>query len=127
MPHIQYRLITTRDQDGIITAFEIHDGAAQTQRVDSWRARAATDGIVQILASGQPPRSLAKDAPLVLDEHLGAHILLVLKAIGPVRRYETACQVVQGIAGMSRQEAMYWFAHSTRKGGLPALRMLLAP
>ncbi len=127
MPIIQYRLITTRGPDGVIAAFEIHDGLARTQRVDSWQAHAATDGIVQILASGQPPRSLAQNAPLVLDEHLGAHVLLVLKAIRPIRRYETACQVVQGIACMSRQEAMYWFAHSTHTGGLPALRTLLAP
>lgn len=127
MSHIQYRLVTMRDKDGIITAFEIADGAARTQRVDSWRVHAATDGIVQVLASGQPPRSLAKDAPLALDEHLGAHILLVMQAVRPIRRYTTAYQVAQGIARMSRQEAMYWFAHATRKGGLPALRRLLAP
>lgn len=124
---IQYQLVTVRDELGAIIAFEIRNSVGQQQGIDSWRAQAIAEAIAEILASGQPKRSLAKDAPIVLDEHLGAHIALVIKAVEPLKRYERTHQVAQGIARMSREEAMYWYAHSMDKGGLPALRTLLAP
>lgn len=127
MTIIQYQLVTARDELGIITAFEIRDSDSRRQGIASWRAQAITESVAQILASGKPRRSLAKDAPIILDEHLGAHVVLVIKAVGPLKGYEKVCQVARGIAGMSREEAMYWYAHAMDKGGLPALRMLLAP
>lgn len=127
MTQSTYRLVTHRADMGEIAGFELHDSQGNCHVLNSWRTTVVTEPIAEILLNAQPRRSLARNTPLDLDEHLGVHILLVLRAVKPLSDYHRTCRVAQGIARMSREEATYWHAHATHKGGLPALRRLLAP
>lgn len=127
MSQHHYRLELERDSSGDVMSFVVLDDTGREHRVNSWKAQAILSPVSEILLNSDAHFSLGKDKPLLLDEHLGAHITLVLKAVKPLTRYDKTCDVARGIARMSRQEATYWYAHSMHKGGLPALRTLLAP
>jgi len=69
------------------------------------------------------------DPPLELGEAAGARVALALVAVQPLRRLDRMEAVVRGIADMTAEEALYWFARAMR-GPRPrvlrALRILLA-
>lgn len=87
-----------------------------------------------VRANGAAPSRLSRphedgDPPIELDEASGARVALALVAVRPLRKLERMEGVVHGIAEMSAEEALYWFARVMRgpkARTLRALRILLA-
>ena len=127
MTQPSYQLCTHRDDLGVIVAFELRDSQNKRYSLNAWRAQAVVESIEEILATDSSRCSLSQDSSLLLNEHLGVHILLVIQAIRPLASHQRIRLVAQGIARMSREEATYWHAQSVHRGGLPALRRLFSP
>ena len=75
----------------------------------------------------RPPR--AGEPPVELDEAAGARVALTLFALRPLRKLQRMEAIARGVAGMSNEEALYWFARvmqGPRARTLRALRILLA-
>ena len=67
--------------------------------------------------------------PLLVDEATGARIALALLAVQPLRKLERMQEVIGGVASMSPEESLYWFARvmqGPKTRTLRALRILLA-
>lgn len=87
-----------------------------------------------VRACGTAPERLrrptrADDTPIELDEAGGARAALALFALRPLRKLERMEAIARGIAAMSDEEALYWFARvmrGPRARTLRALRILLA-
>ncbi len=124
---LSYRLVASRDSEGCINRFEVSDVDGRSVILHGWRAEAVADSVQATLARASRRLSLALDRPLQLDEHLGVQVLLILRAVKPLAGYQRVTKVATGVARMSEEEATYWYAHATHKGGLPALRKLLTP
>ncbi len=76
---------------------------------------------------GRPSRP--EDPPIDLDEGSGARLALALAAVHPLRKRRRMQGVVDGIAEMSAEEVLAWFARARRgprQRVLRALRVLLA-
>ena len=121
-----YQLSCHRDSFGNIAAFEILNDEHRKYFLNTWQAGAVSEFVMEILNSAQVGKTLTLNETMQLDEHLGAHVLLVVRAVKSLAGFERTCRIAQGIARMSREEATYWHAHAQHKGGLPALRKLLA-
>lgn len=67
--------------------------------------------------------------PITLDEERAVRLALLFGAIGPLGRADRIGALCQGIARMTREEALYWHGkarHVDRNRALKALRVLLA-
>jgi hypothetical protein len=119
-----------RDPDGRITAVQIDvvdlEGSTRTIRVNGYRAAHVAAPLHDVLrAAGLRGRVWSGTAPIELAPTLGAHAELLLRAVKPLRRLDRVIDTATGIADMSREEATYWHAQTTRRHGLKALRVLL--
>lgn len=127
----RYVLTAERDEEGRITAVRLSrtelDGEERTIRVNSVRLPRVVGPLHDVVrAGGVTGRQWSSSRPLELDQVTGAHAHLLLSAVRPVRRALRVEQIAEGVAQMSREEASYWHAKSHRRGGLAALRTLLA-
>lgn len=73
--------------------------------------------------------SAKRSDPIALDDDRAIRFALLFGALGPLEREDRIEAICDGIARMTREEAMYWHG-KTRNGGrtraLQALRILLA-
>jgi hypothetical protein len=126
----RYTCHIARDDNGRITSVEIavddlEDGH-RSIRVDGQRAAHAAAPLQIILSSaGLRGRQWTRSDPIDLKPTLGAHAELLIRAVKPLRRTNRIIDVAEGVAGMSREEASYWHAQTSRRHGLKALRVLL--
>ncbi len=79
-----------------------------------------------IRASGVTGRQWSTPKPLELDQGAGSQVWLLLTAVKPLRRTDRIDEVGAGVAGMSREEAAYWFSKAHQPRGLRAVRLLLS-
>lgn len=80
---------------------------------------------------GHRPSVLTRNRrePISLDEERAVRMALLFGAIGPLERSDRIDAVCQGIARMTREEALYWHGkarHVDRNRAFKALRVLLA-
>ena len=72
----------------------------------------------------------SRRAPVVLSEPAGVRLALAINAAAPLNRPSRRQSVLEGVSGMSDEEAYYWYAKTTRSDAgaraLRALRILLA-
>lgn len=126
-----YSCTLERDDDGRITALTVQatdlEGAGRSIRVNGYRALHVTAGMQEILRAARlRGRDWTSGEPIAVDTHLGAHAELLLRAVKPLKRIDRIATIADGVAAMSREEAAYWHAQTTRRNGLRALRLLLA-
>lgn len=126
----RYLCTISRDGDGRITAIEVGvddlEGKHRHVRVNGNRAAHVAGPLQQVLQdAGLRARQWTSPAPLELPSTLGAHAELLLRAVKPLQRLDRVQDVAEGVAGMSREEASYWYAQTQRRHGLKALRVLL--
>ena len=87
--------------------------------------------LAAVTADGYPPTSVGprRCRPYNLRAETGARLVLTVSALDPVSRPDRRIAIAGGIASMSAEEALYWYAHSAGPAGqraLRALRLLLA-
>lgn len=126
-----YVIRLQRDADGALQAAEVEsedgDGGARLTRVNGGRLAHAAEPLRQVLSSaGVNGRVWSGTRPILLDARTGSHAELLLRAVQPLRRADRISDVADQIAAMASEEAAYWHAKSSRRGGLRALRILLA-
>lgn len=125
----RYEAIITRDPDGRIEAIELvaHnlEDELRRVRVQGVQANQVTASVQEVLRVAYPRRRSWSAPTFELDPVAGAHVELLLRAIKPLRRLDRICGVAEGVAAMSREEAAYWHAQTTRRHGLRALRILI--
>jgi hypothetical protein len=126
----QYVCLIERDDDGRVTSLVVDavdlEGAEHRVRINGSTAARVAGAVHDVLrAAGVTGRTWTSQRPIALDQVTGAQVKLLLQAVKPLRRGDRVERVGEGIAGMSREEASYWHAKSTRPGGLRALRVLL--
>ncbi len=70
---------------------------------------------------------------LKLKEDCGVRLGLLMKAVKPLRKLVRIQTVIEGVQGMSREEAAYWFSKAInspddaeRRRAMKAMRILLA-
>jgi hypothetical protein len=120
-----------RDGEGRVQGIEITgqhlDRQVHKVRVQGPAAERLAGPLHEVLNAGRiGSRSWSSSRPLDLDQVTGAHALLLIRAVKPLRRADRIDRVAQWVAGMSREEASYWHAKASRAGGLRALRILLS-
>jgi hypothetical protein len=125
-----YRCLIERDDDGRVSALNVHvtdlEGIERHVRVNGYRAIHVAAGLQEILRSARLRGSdWSSGEPVKLDSQIGAHVELLLRAVKPLQRVDRIGTVADGVAAMSREEAAYWHAQTTRRNGLRALRLLL--
>jgi len=125
-----YRCLIERDDDGRISVLSVHttdlEGVERQVRVNGYRAIHIAAGFQDVLRSANlRGRDLTSSEPINVDPQLGAHVELLLRAVKPLRRLDRINTVAEGVAAMSREEAAYWHAQTSRRNGLRALRLLL--
>ena len=125
-----YRCLIERDDDGRIAALSVHttdlEGVDRHVHVNGYRAIHIAAGFQEVLRSAKlRGRDWTTGEPITVDPQLGAHVELLLRAVKPLRRLDRINTVAEGVAAMSREEAAYWHAQTSRRNGLRALRMLL--
>ena len=87
--------------------------------------------LAAVTADGYPQASVGprRRRPFNLRAETGVRLVLTVSALDPVSRPDRRTAIADGIAGMSAEEALYWYAHSAGPAGrraLRALRLLLA-
>jgi hypothetical protein len=106
-------------------------GVAARIRPD--QLRRLTDPLIAALrSSGHQPAMLtsSRRAPVLLDEQAGVRLAIATRAVEQVNKTTRAHAILEGLASMSDEEILYWWAkithpiHGTR--ALRALRILLA-
>jgi hypothetical protein len=122
--------LINRDDDGRISSLCVTttdlEGAERQVRINGYRAIHVAAGFQEILRSAKlRGRDWTSGEPIRIDSQLGAHVELLLRAVKPLKRLDRIGTVADGVAGMSREEAAYWHAQTTRRNGLRALRVLL--
>jgi len=125
-----YRCLIERDDDGRISVLSVHaidlEGVERQVRVNGYRAIHIAAGFQEVLRSAKlRGRDWTSGEPITVDRQLGAHVELLLRAVKPLRRLDRINTVAEGVATMSREEAAYWHAQTSRRNGLRALRLLL--
>lgn len=126
-----FHLLVGRDHDGALVDLSLSavdvDDQPRGVRLNGARAIQVIGPLHDLLRSAKiPGRSWAGSEPITLPPMLGAQVELMLRATKPLRRPDRIADVVDGIADMSREEASYWHAQSSRRAGLRALRILLS-
>ena len=84
-----------------------------------------------VTASGYPVHAVGpqRRKPFNLAQDPGVRLVLMLRALAPVRIPARRERIAAGVAAMSPEEALYWYALTTNGNaprGLRALRTLLA-
>ena len=125
-----YRCLIERDADGRVSALSIHatdlESIERHVRVNGYRAVHVSAGVQEVLRSARlRGRDWTSGEPVTVDPQLGAHVELLLRAVKPLKRIDRIGTVADGVAAMSREEAAYWHAQTSRRNGLRALRLLL--
>lgn len=125
-----YRCLIERDQDGRISSLCVQttdlEGAERQIQVNGYRAIHVAAGFQEVLRSAKlSGRDWTSSDLIRVDSQLGAHVELLLRAVKPLQRLDRIGTVAEGVAGMSREEAAYWHAQTSRRNGLRALRILL--
>lgn len=126
----RYACTVARDDDGRITAITVDatdlEGHERTVRLNGNRASRVAAALHDLVrAAGVGSRAWSSARPIELDQVAGAQAELLLRAVKPLRRADRVDSVGEGVGSMSREEASYWHAQSSRPGGLRALRILL--
>lgn len=117
-----------RSPDGGLTAVSIDSGdtGGRTICVAGDRMTAIADPLRAVLArAGIRGRRWSSRRPLELDARTGHQAELLLLAVKPLRRPDRIARVAEGVARMGHEEASYWHAKASRRGGLRALRIIL--
>lgn len=127
----RYQCVIVRDEEGRVAALEVQtidlEGAERQVRVNGYRAIHLAAGFQEILRSARlRGRDWTSGEPIAVDPQLGAHVELLLRAVKPLQRVDRITTVADGVAGMSREEAAYWHAQTSRRNGLRSLRLLLS-
>lgn len=127
----RYECVIERDEEGRVAALAVQttdlEGTERQVRVNGYRAIHLAAGFQEILRSAKlRGRDWTSGAPIVVDPQLGAHVELLLRAVKPLQRVDRITTVADGVAGMSREEAAYWHAQTSRRNGLRSLRLLLS-
>jgi len=125
-----YRCLIERDEDGRISSLCVQttdlEGAERQVQVNGYRAIHVGAGFQEMLRSAKlRGREWTSSEPITVDSQLGAHVELLLRAVKPLQRLDRIGTVAEGVAAMSREEAAYWHAQTSRRNGLRALRLLL--
>lgn len=125
-----YRCLIERNDDGRISTLSVHttdlEGAERQVKVNGYRAIHVAAGFQEVLRSANlRGRDWTSGELIPVDSQLGAHVELLLRAVKPLQRLDRISTVAEGVAGMSREEAAYWHAQTSRRNGLRALRLLL--
>lgn len=128
--HETYRCLIERYGDGRISSLCIQttdlEGAERQVRVNGYRAIHVAACFQEVLRSAKlHGRDWTSGEPIQIDSQLGAHVELLLRAVKPLQRLDRIGTVAEGVTGMSREEAAYWHAQTSRRNGLRALRLLL--
>jgi len=126
----QFECTITRDDDGRVLVITLDatdlEGASRRVRLNGLKASRVAGALHEVLrAGGVRGRQWSSGKPIELDQVTGAQAELLLSAVKPLRRGDRVERIGSGVAEMSREEASYWHAKSGRRGGLPALRILL--
>ena len=87
--------------------------------------------LAAVTADGYRPTSVGprRCRPFNLTTEPGVRLVLTVSALEPVSRPDRRIAIADGISGMSTEEALYWYSHSTGPYGqraLRALRLMLA-
>ncbi len=118
-----------RSDSGALNAVAIESRADDSRRtisVTGDRVSAVAEPLRTVLRrSGISGRRWSSNRPLELDPRTGEQAELLLLAVKPLRRTDRINRIAEGIAQMGTEEAAYWYAKSTRRGGLKALRTIL--
>ncbi len=127
----RYQCVVDRDEEGRVAALAVQttdlEGVERQVRVNGYRAIHVAAGFQEILRSAKlRGRDWTSGEPIAVDPQLGAHVELLLRAVKPLQRVDRITTVADGVAGMSREEAAYWHAQTSRRNGLRSLRLLLA-
>ena len=126
----EYNIHVRRDKDGRIEALELCvlgiDGETRTIRLNGYRAPSVTHSFYELLKGyGVTSREWTSAKSISLDSSdAGPHGELLLRAVKPVRRSDHIATIADVISAMSREEALYWCAKSSRPNGLRALRLI---
>lgn len=106
-------------------------GVAARIRPD--QLRRLTDPLMAALrSSGHQPAILtsSRKAPVLLDEQAGVRLAIAARAVEQVNKTSRAHAILEGIASMSDEEILYWWAKTTNptsgSRALRALRILLS-
>lgn len=126
----RYQCVIERDEEGRVAALAVQttdlEGVERQVRVNGYRAIHLAAGFQEILRSAKlRGRDWTSGEPIIVDPQLGAHVELLLRAVKPLQRVDRITTVADGVAGMSREEAAYWHAQTSRRNGLRSLRLLL--
>ena len=94
-------------------------------------ARVIASVLTALRESKLKPAQLSprRKKPLKLKEVAGVRLALVILSIAPLSRRTRIAEIEDGVAGMSTEEAYYWYAKCTGRSGsrsLRALRLLLS-
>jgi hypothetical protein len=124
-----FACLVSRDENERIDRLTVHasgpDGLRRTAVAGHAAQRIAAQFHEILRQSAVTARQWNSSIEIKLDSVTGAQLELMLMAIKPVVRAGNMDLIAHGVSGMSREEASYWHAKSTQKGGLPALRILL--
>ena len=93
-------------------------------------ARLRRHVVEAVTASGYPVHAVGpqRRKPFNLAQDPGVRLVLMLRALAPVRIPARRERIAAGVAAMSPEEALYWYALTTNGNaarGLQALRILL--
>lgn len=126
-----YQCTIERDAEGRVAALVLEtidlEGYERRIRINGYRALHLAADFQQILRSAKlKGRDWTSGEPIILDAQLGAHVELLLRAVKPLQRVDRITTVADGVAAMSREEAAYWHAQTSRRNGLRSLRLLFA-
>lgn len=127
--HETYILTIERGDDGRIVAYELCVEDAHDERrirLNGYKAPIVTHQLFDLLKRyGITGRQWSGKKPIELDFHAaGPHGELLLKAVKPLRSTERIDKIARVLSQMSREEALYWCAKSTRRYGTKALRLV---
>lgn len=129
---LRLRPSTAGDDWGFVVD-ETTGGRTQTvARVPVKRAgRYRRSVLAAVTADGYSQASVGprRRRPFNLRAETGVRLVLTVGALDPVSRPDRRIAIADGIASMSAEETLYWYAHSvgpTGQRALRALRLLLA-
>ena len=94
-------------------------------------ARVVSSVLTAVRESKLKPAQLSpgRKRPLRLKEAAGVRLALVILSVAPLSRRTRIAEIEDGVAGMSTEEAYYWYAKCTGRSAsrsLRALRLLLS-
>lgn len=125
-----YRLELRRNDSSTVAEAVLHvrdaDGGEHEVRLTGLRLTSVLEPLRHLIAeAGISGRQWSGGRPFELPVRTGEQVELLLAAIRPLRRADRISGVAEGVATMGSEEAAYWHAKASRRGGLRALRILL--